>query len=186
MHIGHLFVAEALRVETRLERVLFLPTADPPHRTAHAPVESRRAMVERAIATNPAFELDTTALEQAGPAYTADTLDLLREKYSGDALCFIAGADSLVRSRWRFLDRVAASLERFYVVARRDSTFDQVKALLADLPDSLQQRFEYLALPYIDVSATELRARVAAGRAIRYLVPEAVNEYIERRGLYRD
>jgi len=185
IHIGHLFFAEAVRVEAGLDRVLFLPVGEPAHRTTHAPADERRAMVQAALKGNDHFALDATALEQPGPAYTADTIDLLRAKLPRDDFYFIAGADSLVRSPWRYLDRVAASLTRFYLVARNGLSFEDVVPVLNQLPDELAARFQPLALPLIDISSTEIRARVAQGRPIRYLTPDPVVRHIVERGLYR-
>ncbi len=186
IHIGHLFIAEAVRAQTGLDRVLFIPMGDPAHRVTHAPAVDRRAMVELAIRGNEQFVLDLTGIEQQGPAYTADTLTSLRGKYPLDDFFFIAGADSLARTRWRHLDRVAAALQRFYVVPRREVSFDEVKPIVESLAPELAARFEPIDLPLVDVSSTLLRARVAAGQPIAYLTPAPVVQYIETRRLYRE
>jgi nicotinate-nucleotide adenylyltransferase len=185
VHYGHLFIAEAVLAKANLDRVLFLPVGDPAHREVNSTAAERRAMVELAIAGNPKFALDATALEQRGPVYTADTLALLRKKLKTDEFYFIAGVDALTTSRWRRLEEVAAELARFYVV-RRDGSFpEEMSAVLGDLPQSLYQKFEVMDVPLVDISSTVIRARVAAGLPIRYLAPDAVVDYIETNGLYR-
>jgi nicotinate-nucleotide adenylyltransferase len=185
IHVGHLYLAEAAADAARLDRVLFVPMASPSHRDTHAPADHRRAMTELAIAGNPRFALDVTGVEQPGPAYTADTLALMRAKYQNDALIFIAGIDSLTRSRWRRLDEVAALLERFLVAARPGVDDSELGPVLAELPPALRERFERLDVALTDVSSTAIRTLVSKRRSIRYLTPDAVVRYIEEKGLYR-
>lgn len=186
IHIGHLFVASALTAQRGLDRVLFLPVGDPAHRKAEAPASDRLAMVVAGIARDTRFAVDETALRQSGPVYTADTMPLLRAAYPEAQLCFIAGADSLVDTPWRRLDEVARALHRFYVVAREGTSPEQLAPTLATLPPDLAQRFELVDLPLVDVSATVIRRRVAQGQPIRYLVPDAVADYIIEKSLYKN
>jgi nicotinate-nucleotide adenylyltransferase len=185
IHVGHLFVASAVAAEAGLDRVLFMPVGEPAHRSAVASPGARRAMVELAIHDEPRFALDETALRQTGPVYTADTMPLVRAAHPGAALCFIAGADSLVDTPWRRLDEVARELSAFYVVAREGSHQARLAPTLATLPAHLAERFVVLNLPLVDVSATIIRARVAEGKPIRYLVPDAVADYIATTKLYQ-
>jgi len=184
IHIGHLFVASAVAAQAGLDRVLFLPVGDPAHRAANAPAAARQAMVQQAIADNPLFALDDTALRQPGPVYTADTMPLLRRAYPDAQFDFIAGADSLVDTPWRRLDEVVRALHRFYVVARQGTDPRRIAPALATLPPELAQRFELLNLPLVDVSSSIIRQRIALGKPIRYLVPDTVADYIRREALY--
>jgi len=185
IHIGHLHLAQAVADVAALDKVLFMPVGSPAHRETHAPADDRKEMTQLAIARNPRFEFDATALEQPAPAYTADTLAFLREKRPDDRLCFIAGIDSLARSRWRRLDEVAAALEQFYVARRDGVDVAELEPILADLAPELRARFELVDVSLMDVSSTDIRALVKAGRSIRYLVPDAVAGYIADRSLYR-
>ena len=185
VHLGHLYVANAVRAQAGLDSVLFLPVGEPAHRATHAAADDRAAMVQLAIADNPGFALDDTALRQAGPVYTADTLPLLRARYPDAAFSFIAGTDALVRSSWRRLEEVVTALERFLVVTRDQAAAAELAPVLAGLPENLARRFTVLDLPLVDVSASAIRASVARGLPLRYLVPDAVAHYIEERGLYR-
>ncbi len=184
VHVGHLFIAEAVLAHAALDRVLWLPVGEPAHRETHAPAADRHAMLELAIEANPHFVLDDTALDQPGPAYTADTLKLLQAKYPDDEFHFIAGVDSLVRSHWRRLDEVAAALKTFWVVRREGHGNDDLRSALSEVPAPLRSRFVNVGLPLVDVSATTIRARVAAHEPITYLVPKAVETYIMVHGLY--
>lgn len=184
VHVGHLFIASAVAAELRLDRVLFQPVGDPAHRTPVASSADRRAMVLLAIRADERFVLDETALRQPGPVYTADTMPLLRKTYPDASLLFIAGVDSLVDTPWRRLDEVVRELDRFVVVARSGSDPGRLEPTLAALPRDLAERFTVLHLPLVDVSASIIRARVAAGQPIRYLVSDGVADYIARAHLY--
>jgi nicotinate-nucleotide adenylyltransferase len=129
--------------------------------------------------------LDTTALQQPGPVYTADTLALMHERHPHDELHFIAGVDSLTVSRWRRLDEVADQLARFYVVRREGARTSDIADVIGDLSPALQARFVVLDLPLVDISASVIRERAQAGQTIRYLTPDEVARYIEEKRLYR-
>jgi nicotinate-nucleotide adenylyltransferase len=185
IHVGHLFVANAVLWQAGLSRVLFMPVGEPAHRRTYASPEARTIMVRMAIQDNPRFALDDTALRQAGPVYTADTMPLLRATYPDAGLSFIAGVDSLVASPWRRLDEVVSTLERFFVVAREGADPSDLQAALGSLPQELASRFTFVKLPLAQVSSTTIRSRVARGEPIRYLVPDGAAAYIEEKGLYK-
>jgi nicotinate-nucleotide adenylyltransferase len=186
VHNGHLAIARDALGKATLDRVLFMPVGAPAHRATHAPAADRAEMVRLALETeDPRLQFDATALDQPGPAYTADTLALARKAYPDDALFFIAGADSLSLSKWRRLDEVAAAVERFYVVPRPGSTWSDVEAVIGDLEPAMRARFVPIDIAVPDTSASEIRARIAAGESIVGLVPDAVARYIERVGLYK-
>ena len=185
IHNAHLFMAECVLDARSLDRVLFVTVGRPAHRATHAPPEDRAAMVRLAIAGNPHFAADDTALLQPGPVYTADTLALMRAKYPDDAFYFIAGMDSIGRSPWRRLDEVVARLEKFVIVRRPGVGLDEAQSVLDSLAGDLRARFEFIELPMMDISATDIRHRVAGGFPIRYLTPDGVVDYISAKGLYR-
>ncbi len=185
LHVGHLFIGEAVAAEAGLGEVLFSPVGSPAHRRPHASARHRGAMVALGIEGNARFTLDDTALRQSGPVYTADTLPLLQARYPQAKLSFIAGIDSLVNSVWQRLDQVAGLLENFYVVARDGFDAGGLDECLTALPLELKQRFVLLNLPLVDVSASSIRARVRQAKPIRYLVPDAVESYIGEQGLYK-
>jgi nicotinate-nucleotide adenylyltransferase len=141
-------------------------------------------MVLLALRGDDRFMLDETALRQRGPVYTADTMPLLRKVYPDASFLFIAGADSLIDTPWRRLDEVVRELDRFIVIARAGSDARRLEPTLAALPPVLAERFTVVNLPLVDVSASVIRARVAAGQPIRYLVPDPVADYIARAHLY--
>jgi nicotinate-nucleotide adenylyltransferase len=184
IHIGHLAAAEEVRETLGLERVLFVPAGIPPHkpgRLISAP-HHRLAMVELAIAGNPAFEVSRVELDRTGPSYTIDTLDALGE---GRDLTLILSAESFRGlPSWQEPERILA-LARIAIVPRGGLT-PPGKSWLEEHFPGIEARIVELDAPRLRLSATDIRARVAAGRSIRYLVPDAVIGYIEDHDLYRD
>jgi nicotinate-nucleotide adenylyltransferase len=191
IHVAHLAVAEEAVEALGLERVLFVPAGEPPHKPGReiTPAEDRLAMVELAIADNPRFAVDRLELDRPGPSYTVDTLDALRATRAAAGL---AEGLTLILSAEAFLDlmtwrepRRVLELARV-VVAPRDGYPDAGPEFLAEhLPD-LADRATFLDGPRLRLSASELRARAAAGRSLRYLVPDAVSAYIGDHGLYQN
>lgn len=186
VHNAHLFVAEASRVELGLERILFMPTRGHHYRNeAAAPIEARLAMLRGALASNPHFAIDETDLDRTATGYTADLMPRIRAKYPGDELTFIVGGDSLVDSPWQRFDAVLANLQGFAIAPRAEKAPERVEKLMATLDAQQRAKLRVLDLPALNGSATLVRAQLARGGSIRYLVPEFVDRYIEREELYR-
>jgi nicotinate-nucleotide adenylyltransferase len=186
VHNAHLFIAEAVRAQCGLERVIFLPTLNAHHRESiTASVDDRAQMLRLAIASNPAFALDLTDTTPEATGYTADLIPRLRARYPDERFTFIAGGDSLVRSPWRRLDEVLAQVDAFVVAPRGDSSVAQLDATLAPFAADLRAKVAMLDLPRFTESATIMRTRLAEGRTVRYLVPEPVWRFIEEHGLYQ-
>lgn len=180
VHLGHLALAEEAREALGLERVLFVPAAVPPHKQG-IPVTGaadRAAMVELAIADNPAFASSRIELERIGPSYTVDTLEELRR--GGEDLWLILSAETFRDLRaWRRPERIL-ELARLAVAPR-----DGYELPTTSRIGTTDARLTFLDGPCLRVSASEIRARVAADRSIRYLVPPAVGRYIAEHDLYR-
>jgi nicotinate-nucleotide adenylyltransferase len=183
IHVGHLAIAEEAREALSLDRIVFVPAGIPPHKPASevTPVEHRLAMVELAIAGNAAFELSRIEVDRAGPSYTADTVDALAET---GAVTVILSAETFAElPSWHEPERLFEAA-RMAVVPREGYPAPDPSWLAATFPGH-EDRVSYLEGPRLGLSSTALRARVAAGRSIRYLVPDAVAAYIVEHGLYR-
>jgi nicotinate-nucleotide adenylyltransferase len=192
IHVAHLAVAEEAAEALGLERVLFIPAGRPPHKPGReiTPAEHRFAMVELAIAGNERFAIDRLEMDRAGPSYTVDTLEALRASRvaagaSPDLTLILSAEAFLGLMTWREPRRVM-ELARV-VVAPRDGFPDAGPDFLAehmpDLPD-VAGRATFLDAPRLRLSASQLRVRAAAGRSLRYLVPDAVVAYIGDHSLY--
>lgn len=175
-HVGHLLAASDAYDALRLDKVLFIPAAAQPLKSAIvASPGDRLAMVERLVAGDPRFAADPIEIERGGLSFTVDTLRALHERWKSDAnlaLVLLLGADAVESlPRWRDPGQVAALAE--LVVLNRAGSRGAGSAGRA------------IDTRRVDVSSTEIRARVAAGKSIRGFVPEPVAAYIEGRRLYR-
>ncbi|HWQ28791.1 MAG TPA: nicotinate-nucleotide adenylyltransferase [Dehalococcoidia bacterium] len=190
IHIGHLVLAEQAREQLALDEVLFVPAGDPWRKAGKriTPAGDRLAMVELGIAGNPAFRASRVEVERPGPSYSVETLAALAAERPDAELYFILGEDALFDlPNWRDPAGIV-SLARIAVAARGPaSRLDAVSGeQLERLVPGLGARFVRVEMPAIGVSATDLRERVRRGATVRYLIPEAVEQYIRERGLYRE
>ena len=186
IHMGHLIIAEEAKVRLNLAEILFVP-AGLPWLRMNSPilaVEHRVQMVRLAIGDKPYFKLSTVEIERPGPSYTVDTIAELEGQFGvEDELFFILGWDNLAElSKWREPSRL---IKMCYLVAvpRVGYSLPDLNSLEAAIP-GLAQRVTMLDTPLIDISASEIRNRVAQGLSIEHLVPEPVDKYIREQGLY--
>jgi len=178
-HVAHLAVAAAAAEAVRAERVLWVPAALNPHKlAADAPApEHRLEMVRLAIAGDPMFEVSAIEIERGGASYTVDTLRALRAEEPDRELALIVGGDSLAGfDSWRDPEAI---LDLARLVVYRRPGFDET-----GVPPGVLENATFVDAPALELSGTALRRRIAAGRTVRYLVPDAVVEYIGREGLY--
>jgi nicotinate-nucleotide adenylyltransferase len=173
IHHGHLIVAREAVEMLGLEKVIFIPAAISPHKLGRQPTpgEDRLAMVQAALHGEPCFALDPMELERASPSYAFDTVAILRQREPSTEFIYLIGEDNVARlpSWHRF-----AELEKMvqFVVLDRSG---------------LKCHHAYPAVRrHVDISATDIRNRVARGQSIRYLVPPAVEKIIHERQLYRE
>ena len=186
-HIGHLWLATLAADSLDLGRVLLMPAARPPHKRSR-PVSNaadRVMMTRLAITGDPLLDLSLIEMERPGPSYTVDSLLELRSSLGADTgLVLIMAADSFAQiDTWREADRLLELAE--WAVGPRPGAEMPDRAALLERFGPAESRIHLLDGPSLDVSSSEIRRRVAAGRSIRYLVPRAVAELIADRGLYR-
>ena len=189
VHLGHLHIAQEAMTAFEMERVLLVPNRIPPHRSDSSSVvdpEHRAAMLELATASNPRLFVSRIELERAGPSYTVDTVESLLAEQPAARLCFITGADSLLRNIWRDLDRLLGMLEVMVCVARPGFDLGALCGRLDELGLKNRERVRTLEAEPYAVSSTEIRRRVAEGLSTQYLVPREVADYIEKYGLYKN
>jgi len=184
-HVAHLVCAQDARAQLGLDHVVLMPVHTPPHKEAVGDpgAEVRLAMCHAAAEDDPGLEVSRLELERGGPSWTVDTLRALHATAPGDELTFIVGGDQAQGlPTWR---EPAAILELavLAVAAREGIGREDVRARLGDLVPP--GRLAFFDMPRIDVSSSDVRRRVAAGRPIRHLVPDRVAALIAERGLYR-
>jgi nicotinate-nucleotide adenylyltransferase len=177
-HMGHLIAAQDACEALSLGRFIFVPAAEPPHKRGTGVSRSsvRLEMLEAAVADNPTFEISRLELERSGPSYTVDTLRALSAEFPGAALHLLIGVDQVREfSTWREWEEVL-KLAQIVMLTRAGGEEAGPRAPFVR---------QIVNVTRVDVSSTLIRARVAAGRSVRYLVPQAVEEIIVREGLYR-
>jgi nicotinate-nucleotide adenylyltransferase len=183
-HLGHLALAQEALWQLGLGEVVLMPTGEAPHKRIHDDPgrEQRLAMTRLAAADDPRFSVSTLEVEREGPSYTYETLELLAEEKGEPDLVFVMGADAAVGlETWREPERVV-ELARIAVARRAGISDADVGSVLRGL--GAAERAAMLEMPQFGVSSSAVRERAAAGRPLRYLVPEAVARFIEEKGIY--
>lgn len=175
IHLGHLIIADQVFHQLALDRFYFLPSYQPPHVDEKKTIDAamRLEMLERALADNPSFEIETMELERKGKSYTYDTICELKEKNPQVDYYFIIGGDMVeYLPTWYNIEKLV-QLVQFVGVNRPNYKMDTPYPVL------------WVDVPLLNISSSLIRKQVQKGCSIRYLVPRAVEEYINERGLYR-
>ncbi len=183
-HLGHLALAQEALWQLGLDEIVLMPTGEAPHkRIVDDPGrELRLAMTRLAAADDPRFTVSTLEVEREGPSYTCETLELLAREKGEPDLVFVMGADAAVGfESWREPLRVVG-LARLAVARRSGISDADVGAVMRSV--GAEGRATMLEMPQFGVSSSAVRERAAAGRPLRYLVPEAVARFIEEKGIY--
>lgn len=187
IHLGHLAVAEGALHLLGLDRVVFLPNRQPPHKAGRpvTPAEHRAAMVRLAIAGNEHFAFSDVELNREGPSYTLHTVRALQEQRPDWRLAFLVGMDSLLELQTWYEYRTLLTLIELVVVSRPGyGDRERIDQVLSELGPELSARVRLLETPGVAVSATELRGLAGRGYPLRYLVPDAVAAYVREHRLY--
>ena len=185
IHNGHLVCSRAVAGVMDATRLVLIPSATSPHKVGHADMasaEDRLAMIRLAVADDPLYEVDDLELRRGGPSYTIDTVRQLKASRGWDEVNWLIGADQVAAlPRWRDPDALLREVN-FVVMARPGWSFDwhTLPPVFRHLQDHVVEA------PLLDISATDIRDRVRAGKSIDRLVPRAVADYILARNLYRD
>lgn len=188
IHMGHLILAETAYETARLDRIILMPTGrsyfkDDQNVTS---AEARFMMTRLATAGTDDLEISDIEIKRPGRTYTSDTLEEFHTHYPSDQLYYIVGADTLMQmDEWHEPERIFA-LAHILVATRSDQTdTESLATQIRHLQDAYNAQITLLPVRNIEISSTDIRERVAAGKSIRFLVPTAVESYIEVQGLYR-
>lgn len=199
IHIAHLIMAEYALEELNLDRILFMPSGNPPHKDKNLIIsnDDRKAMIELAINSNEKFIFSDIELNRSGKIYTVDTLRILKETNPDNEYYFIMGEDSLLYfDKWKEPENIVKLAN--IVVARRNSgsSSNYDKSYLNDMDKKLLEKkaflekeynadIFFLTMPNIDISSTVIRDRIKSDKSINYLVPKEVLNYIKEKNLYK-
>lgn len=180
-HIGHLIVAEAIREQLRLEKVIFVPSAAPPHRTdvGRTSAEARLDMTRLAVQDNPAFEVSDIEIQRPGRSYTIDTLTAFEVIHPTSKLFLLIGSDNFAEFHtWKSPRDILTKCELI--------VFPRPGFAVSNVRNEFVKSATVVSVPQVAISASEIRRRVKMGKSIRYMVTHSVGEYIFRNGLYRE
>jgi nicotinate-nucleotide adenylyltransferase len=188
-HLGHLAIADDVRERLELSRIVFVPAGSPPHKTDRAVTAAahRARMVELAIGGNDTFSVSRVELERPGPSYSADTVEqLAAEAIASGAdprfVLIVSGEALAALPTWHDPERLLRACH--VAVVDRPGFRTPPRAWVSEHFPGLEDRVVFVTGPLLCHSSSDIRARVAAGRSIRYLVPPRVAEYIEEHRLY--
>ena len=183
-HVGHLVCAQEAVVQLELEKVVFMPVGEAPHRELQDDpgAEARLEMVDLAVGDDARFATSRAELDRPGPSYTADTLRELRSKAPDDELFLILGGDQAAALPGWHEPETVLSLATVAVVERTNWSRNAIGIKIGRLKGA--ERIRYLDMPLMQVSSSAIRRRVKEGLPVRYLVPDKVAHYIGANGLY--
>ena len=188
IHYGHLLAAERVREEFDLDRIFFIPTGNPPHKSYknRACADDRYKMTAYAVDSNPYFELLDIEVKREGYSYTIDTVNQLKELLSTDYnLYFIVGADNAGDIlNWKRAGELLKEIE-FIIVTRPGKWEESFNDDITKIRE-LGGKVNVLEIPLIPIKSTEIRERIINGKSIRYIVPREVEDYINENGLYKN
>lgn len=187
IHNGHLVLAEQVRTRFQMDKVLFIPSGNPPHKELVASKEHRLNMTQLAIEDNAYFEISTIELDQDHKTYTIDTVRRLRNEYGDNTkVYFITGADAIIDlPTWKDVDELV-KLCSFIGSTRpgvnEKELSEQIDALVRDYKADIT----ITQVPALAISSTDIRRRVKYNLSIKYLLPAKAESYIYEHGLYKD
>ncbi len=185
-HFAHLILADEACSQINLERILWVLTPDPPHKHGQSitPLADRLAMVQSAVANNPAFELSRVEIDRPAPYYALDTVRLLHEQYPVAEMVYLMGGDSLHDlPMWHRPREFVEACHALGVMLRPEVMVD-LPSLEALIP-GVSAKVCIIQTPLIEISASQIRQRVSQGGSFRYYLPQGVYDIIQDRGLYR-
>lgn len=186
IHYGHLMICEYIKEEMGLDKVIFIPTGNPPHKDLGVSAEDRYEMVRLAISPNPDFEISDIETTRVKLSYTVDTIRELKEIYKEEKLYFLIGLDSLFQLKtWKKIGDLSQEIE--FVVALRPGYIDKedINREIDFLREKFGTKINLIKTPLYEISSTDLRDRIHEGKSLRYLIPKKVLDYIEESGFYK-
>lgn len=187
IHHGHLILSEYIRTNFKLDKILFIPTGNPPHKSGRDVLNGdiRLKMVEIAIKSNENFDLMDVEIKRQGLSYTIDTLMNLKDIYKGSKLYLIVGADTLLSMHtWKDYEKIL-SMTSIIVADRLGLNNHDLSEEISRLNSQNGNNIFQVDTPIIEISSTSIRDRIKKGLSIKYLVPEPVENYIYKNELYK-
>ncbi len=189
IHFGHLAAAEAVKEELHCDKIIFIPSGNPPHKRMRTLTDTihRYTMTVMAVNSNPNFEVSNIEISRNGYTYTLDTVKQLLDYYSDNVeLLFITGADAILEVETWYKVEELLKLCSFVAVTRPGYDKSKLEQKLEYLESKYNSRLYSIDVPGLNISSTDIRKRVKEGRSIKYLVPESIEQYIYKNKLYKE
>lgn len=186
IHIGHLFIAEEIRQEFNLDRIIFIPTGNPPHKDNKGITDAFDRYIMTILATNnnPYFYVSDIEVKREGISYTYDTLKILKEKYKNTDFYFITGADAIIElPTWNNINKLV-KMCKFIAATRPGFDFSKLKREISNLEHKYGIEILTVNLLGLQISSTEIRKRIKQNRPINYFITDSVKGYIDKKDLY--
>ncbi len=187
IHYGHLVLAEEIRTQFKLDKIIFIPAGIPPHKQDIDIAEGKHRyfMTLLATITNPYFKVSKIEIENDEVSYTVNTIMKLRDMYDKDTeIFFITGADALNEMEtWRSPQKLF-TLCRFIAATRPGVDYEKFKKKIDYLNKKYSSNIIVTAVPALAISSTDIRERIKLGKSIKYILPETVEHYIYKNNLY--
>lgn len=187
IHFGHLAAAETVRERLDCDKVIFIPSGNPPHKKDRVLTKAahRYAMTAKAVESNPYFQVSDIEIHRNGYTYTLDTIKEMKAYYGEDIeLLFITGADALLEVETWYKAEELLTQCGFAAVTRPGYDKSKLEQKLQELQSKYHSVLHIVDVPGLNISSTDIRNRIRDGLSIKYLVPEAIEEYIYDNGLY--
>ncbi|MBS4535853.1 nicotinate-nucleotide adenylyltransferase [Clostridium sp. D2Q-14] len=187
IHIGHLAMAEEIRKRFNLNKVLFVPTGNPPHKKIDslASTEDRYMMTILATISNKDFLVSDIEIKRKGTSYTIDTIKQLREEYTESEIYFITGADAILEiETWKNTQELL-NICNFIATTRPRYDVEELLSRIKKLEEKYERKISLLSIVPLDISSTDIRNRLKGGKTIKYMVPDSVIDYINKRNIYK-
>ncbi len=189
IHFGHLAAAEAVKEELHCDKIIFIPSGNPPHKKKRELSDTihRYTMTVMAVNSNPNFEVSNIEISRNGYTYTLDTVKQLLDYYSDNVeLLFITGADAILEVETWYKVEELLKLCSFVAVTRPGYDKSKLEQKLEYLESKYNSSLYSIDVPGLNISSTDIRKRVKEGRSIKYLVPESIEQYIYKNKLYKE
>ena len=184
IHLGHLMISEYIRDEIKLDKIIFVPTGNPPHKSDLLDAEIRYEMTKMAIEGNENFMVSDIETKRQGVSYTVDTVNQLSEQLDAE-LSFIIGSDTLFQLKtWKRFDELAKQIEFICAIRPEYMATKILSSELIYLNQKYGARIKIIKTPQYMISSTDLRNRIKYGKSLKYLLPDKLIEYIYERRLY--
>lgn len=186
IHYGHLVTGEMVYHDFNVDKVIFMPTGDPAHKEVNTHNKHRFAMTSMAIADNDKFEISALEIDREGKTYTIDTIEELKKYCDKEVIIyFVMGADSIYHlHKWKEYEKLLTMCE-FIGVTRPNYDKCEMEILVNELNEKYNAKINFLEIPALDISSSDLRKKVEEGISIRYLLPDNVEKYISEFSLYK-